>query len=132
MSRAMTPKASPGSYGRCAICATRQAGTAPRDAVERELAFFRMHRRRMRYRDLSDRGIAIGYGVVEAATEILVTQRMKRSGMRWRIHGGQAVLAVRALIKSGRFDRAWDALMREADTPANANNRTVKPPAAAS
>ncbi len=47
---------------------------------------------------------------------------MKRSGMRWRIHGGQAVLTVRALIKSGRFDRAWNALMGKADTPANDNN----------
>lgn len=97
---------------------------AARNAVERELAFFRKHRRRMRYRDLSDRRLAIGSGVVEAANKILVTQRMKRSGMRWRIHGGQAVLTVRALIKPGRFDRAWDALMGKADTPANDNIRT--------
>ena len=47
---------------------------------------------------------------------------MKRSGMRWRIPGGQAVLTIRALIKSGRFDRAWAGLMGEADTPANDNN----------
>ncbi len=33
-----------------------------RAAIERELAFFRKHRKRMRYRDLSDRGIAIGSG----------------------------------------------------------------------
>ena len=49
---------------------------------------------------------------------------MKRSGMRWRIHGGQAVLTVRALIKFGRFDRAWNALMVKADTTANDNKRT--------
>ena len=96
-----------------------------RAAIERELAFFRKNRKRMRYRDLSDRGVAIGSGVVEAANKILVTQRMKRSGMRWRIHGGQAVLTVRALIKSGRFDRAWAGLMvGDADTPANDNNCT--------
>ena len=109
---------------------------AARNAVARELAFFRKHRRRMRYRDLSDRRLAIGSGVVEAANKILVTQRikilvtqrMKRSGMRWRIHGGQAVLTVRALIKSGRFDRAWNALMGKADTPANDNIRTGNQP----
>ncbi len=44
--------------------------------------------------------------------------------MRWRIAGGQAVLTVRALIKSGRFDRAWAGLMSDADTPANDNNCT--------
>ena len=95
---------------------------AARAAIERELAFFRKHRKRMRYRDLSDRGIAVGSGVVEAANKTLVTQRMKRSGMRWRIAGGQAVLTVRALIKSGRFDRAWATLMGGVDTPANDNN----------
>ena len=74
--------------------------------------------RRMRYRDLSDRRLAIGSGVVEAANKILVTQRMKRSGMRWRIHGGQAVLdRPRPHRQSGRFDRAWNALMGKADTP---------------
>ncbi len=78
----------------------------------------------MRYRNLSDRRLAIGSGVVEAANKTLVTQRMKRSGMRWRIPGGQAVLTVRALIKSGRFARAWETLMANADTPANDNNRT--------
>ena len=94
---------------------------AARNAVERELAFYRKHRKRMRYRNLSDRGLAIGSGVVEAASKILLTQRMKRSGMRWRIHGGQAVLAVCALIKSGRFDRTWNSLMGKADTPENDN-----------
>ena len=94
-----------------------------RDAIERELSFFRKHRKRMRYRNLTDRGVAIGSGVVEAANKTLVTQRMKRSGMRWRIRGGQAVLTVRTLIKSGRFDRAWAGLMGDADTPANDNNR---------
>ncbi len=39
--------------------------------------------------------------------------------------GGQAVLTVRTLIKSGRFDRAWAGLMGDADTPANDNNRAL-------
>ena len=59
--------------------------------------------------------------VETVSRQILVTQRMKRSGMRWRIPGGQAVLTVRALIKSERFDRAWATLMGKADTPANDN-----------
>ena len=45
---------------------------AARNAVERELAFFRKHRRRMRYRDLSDRRLTIGSGVVEAANKTLM------------------------------------------------------------
>ena len=98
---------------------------AARAVIERELAFFRKHRKRMRYRDLSEQGFAIGSGVVEAACKTLVTQRLKRSGMRWCIHGGQAVLTVRALIKSQRFDRAWDALMHPSASPANDNSSTA-------
>ena len=72
--------------------------------IERELAlFFRKHRQRMLYHALKAEGVAIGSGVVEAANKTLVTQRMKRSGMRWRITGGQAVLTFRALIKSSRL-----------------------------
>ena len=82
------------------------AATPDRAEIERELAFFRKHRHRMRYHALKEEGIAIGSGVVEAANKTLVTQRMKRSSMRWRIAGGQAVLTFRALIKSGRFERA--------------------------
>ena len=89
--------------------------------IERELAFFRKHRQRMRYHALKAEGVAIGSGVVEAANKTLVTQRMKRSGMRWRIAGGQAVLTFRALIKSARFDRAWKAIIGATDTPANDN-----------
>lgn len=47
---------------------------------------------------------------------------MTRFSMRWRIQGGQAVLTVRAPIKSGRFDRAWASLMGDAGNPANDNN----------
>ena len=53
--------------------------------------------------------------MVEAANKTL---RMKRSGMRWRIASGQAVLTFRALIKSARFDRA---IIGATDTPANDN-----------
>ena len=95
--------------------------TSGKAEIERELAFFRKNRHRMRYRALKDRKMPIGSGVVEAANKTLVTQRMKRSGMRWRIAGGQAVLTFRALIKSGRFERAWDALVANLMAPANDN-----------
>ena len=46
----------------------RDAAAAPdRAETERELAFFRKHRHRMRYHALKEEGIAIGSGVVEAA-----------------------------------------------------------------
>lgn len=79
--------------------------------VRRELAFFRNNRRRMQYADAADAGYAIGSGSVESANKVLVTSRMKRSGQSWGRDGGQGVLTFRSLLKSGRFDRAWAALV---------------------
>lgn len=74
------------------------------------LGYFRRHRQRMRYASFARRKLPIGSGLVEAACKTLVTQRLKRSGMRWRTDGGQAILTLRALEQSGRFDRAWRLL----------------------
>jgi hypothetical protein len=74
------------------------------------LKYFRRHRYRMRYASLARRHLPIGSGIVEAACKTLVTQRLKRSGMRWRHAGGQAILTLRAADQSGRFDRAWHML----------------------
>jgi hypothetical protein len=35
---------------------------------------------------------------------------MKRSGMRWRHTGGQAILTLRVLHQSARFERGWKLL----------------------
>lgn len=82
-----------------------------RKVLLRELGYFRRNRHRMRYADAQAASVPIGSGVVEAANKTLVVVRMKRSGARWLVPGGQAVLTFRALAKSGRFDRAWDLLV---------------------
>jgi len=84
-----------------------------RRIIVRELAFFRRNRKRKRmsYAEMAERGLPIGSGIVEAACKTLVTQRLKCSGMRWREDGGQAVLTLRSLIQSDRFDRGWKLLL---------------------
>lgn len=81
-----------------------------RRTLTKTLKYFRRHRRRMQYARLARRKLPIGSGIVEAACKTLVTQRLKRSGMRWRNDGGQAILTLRALEQSGRFDKAWRML----------------------
>ena len=81
-----------------------------RQAIHKALAYFREHRHRMRYGVLRAQHLPIGSGVVEAACKTLVSQRLKRAGMRWRTAGGQAILTFRALCQSDRFDRAWQLL----------------------
>ena len=78
-----------------------------RTRIGEVLRYFRRNRHRMRYADTQARHRPIGSGVVEAACKTLVTQRLKRSGMRWRHAGGQAILTLRALVQSSRFDQAW-------------------------
>lgn len=82
-----------------------------RQALHKALAYFRAHRHRMRSRALRAHNLPMGSGVVEAACQTLVSQRLKRSGMRWRTAGGQAMLTFRALCQSERFARAWPLLV---------------------
>ena len=78
-----------------------------RKRIAEVLGYFRRHRARMDYASATQRGLPIGSGVIEATCKTLATQRMKRSGMRWRHAGGQAILTLRALVQSNRFDQAW-------------------------
>jgi hypothetical protein len=78
--------------------------------IATELNYFRKNRKRMNYASLKERNLPIGTGIVEAACKTLVTARMKRSGMRWRHIGGQAILTFRSLVQSDRFEHAWELL----------------------
>jgi len=79
--------------------------------IQAELTYFRRNRDRMEYAATAAANLPIGSGVVEAACKTLVTQRMKRSGMRWLPDGGQAILTLRSLVQSNRFDRGWALLV---------------------
>ena len=74
------------------------------------MIYFKNNRQRMWYAYALDKNLPIGSGPVEAACKTLVSQRLKRSGMHWTNKGGQAILSFRSLIKSARFDKAWNLL----------------------
>ncbi len=61
----------------------------------------------------------IGSGVTEAACKTVFTQRLKQSGMRWEIAGGQVVVDLRVLWLSGVWDEAHQAYLhaQEAELP---------------
>jgi hypothetical protein len=81
-----------------------------RSDIAREVAYFRRNKRRMRYSALRAAGLPVGSGPVEAACKTLASQRLKQSGMRWGMEGGQAILTMRAWSQSDRFDSAWALL----------------------
>ena len=88
-----------------------------RDQLSTKLEYFRSRTVLMNYAEFQRLGLPIGTGVTEAACKTLVTQRMKRSGMRWGNPGGQAVLTLRSLLQSGRWQSGWEQLSKSYVTP---------------
>lgn len=82
-----------------------------REQIGEQLTYFRNQRHRMQYAQYLREGLPIASGVVEAACKTLATQRMKQSGMSWGQTGGQAILTLRSLIQSNRWEQGW-ALLR--------------------
>ena len=56
----------------------------------------------MDYPSLRLDGLPIGSGAIESAADHVVQRRMKRAGMRWSDPGGDAILALRARLRSRR------------------------------
>ena len=83
-----------------------------RKRIRQVLGYLRRNRHRMGYAEAAQRGLPIGSGVMEAACKTLATERLKRSGMRWREAGGQAILTLRGWAQSDRFTAAWSLLSK--------------------
>jgi len=90
----------------------KKARGPKREKLLKELTYFRNQRHRMDYATYVGEHLPIASGVVEAACKTLVTQRLKQSGMRWSAKGGQAILTLRSLIQSHRWEHGW-TLLRE-------------------
>jgi hypothetical protein len=66
-------------------------------------------RKHMNYAALKAQGVPIGSGVTEAGCKVVVTQRLKCSGMKWKKPGAQVVLDLRVVWLSGVWEQAWKA-----------------------
>ena len=82
----------------------------------------------MNYRDVKQRGLPIGSGIIEEVNKTHVGERLKKSGMRWSIVGGQGILAIRSWVKSDRLDFIWGRVMVEFDyrIPVNDNHEPIQ------
>lgn len=88
-----------------------------KEALQTELTYFLNQRSRMDYATYLKQGLPIASGVIEATCKTLVTQRMKCSGMRWSMPGGQAILTLRSVIQSDRWQQAWSLIQAEFRKP---------------
>jgi hypothetical protein len=101
-----------------------QAQGSSRKTLASVLAYLSGMRYGMDYHDYTKRALPIGSGVVEAACKTLVSERLKQSGMRWTIRGGQAIVTLRSQMQSDRWENAWALLARSYTAtirPAGAN-----------
>lgn len=89
-----------------------QATGKDKKILQKELGYFRSMREGMRYQAFKEENMPIGSGLVEAACKTVVAERLKQSGMRWTLRGGQGILTLRSLVQSERFETGWRLLSR--------------------
>jgi hypothetical protein len=80
-----------------------------RECYRQQAQYVRNNVHRMDYPTYLARGWMIGSGPVEAACKLVVGQRLKGSGMRWREPGSDSVCHLRALFLSqpGQWEAFW-------------------------
>lgn len=78
-------------------------------AIDKTIHYFQTNAERMRYAQFRRQGLFVGSGVVEAGCKTIVGQRLKCSGMHWTVRGANAILALRCLELSNRWEDFWES-----------------------
>jgi hypothetical protein len=76
--------------------------------IERQIHYFQTNAERMRYAEFRRQGLFVGSGVIEAGCKTIVGLRLKQSGMKWTVRGANAIIALRCLALSGRWEQFWE------------------------
>ena len=95
----------------------RRLPAAQSKAYESAYRYLRKRGRFMDYHRYRRQGLPLGSGVTEAACKTVFTQRLKQSGMGWKIAGGQAIVDLRVLWLSGVWQQATQAYQEAQSLP---------------
>jgi hypothetical protein len=95
-----------------AILAALQVHAETNDEARKCIGYIQTNRSRMRYPLFRAMGLCTSTGVVEAGCGVAIGSRLKRSGMHWTVCGANAIMALRTLILSRRFQDFWDRRAR--------------------
>jgi hypothetical protein len=81
-----------------------------KDVLKKLINYYQTNKKRMKYKTFKEQGYLIGSGAMESAIRNVVQQRLKRSGQRWTITGGQQVLNLRTLFLSNLENMVIDKI----------------------
>ena len=81
------------------------------EAFEKAYRYLRRNGKWLAYWRYARLGLPLGSGVTEAGCKTVFTQRLKQSGMRWDVAGGQVVVTLRVVLLSGVWDNAVARLL---------------------
>jgi hypothetical protein len=90
---------------------TRQLTKRREAAFEAAYGYLRRNRRWLGYWRYQRVGLPLGSGVTEAGCKTVFTQRLKQSGMRWEVSGGQVVVTLRVILLSGVWATAVQRML---------------------
>lgn len=82
---------------------------AAKKAVHEATTYFQANSERLRYAQFRSQALFVGSGVIEAGCKTAIGFRLKQSGMRWTVRGANAIIALRCLELSGRWEEFWEA-----------------------
>jgi hypothetical protein len=77
--------------------------------AEVEIHYLEKNTESMRYAEFRAQGLFVGSGVVEAGCKTVIGQRLKQSGMEWSVRGANAIISLRCILTSGRFEDYWES-----------------------
>lgn len=103
------------------------AEPAAGEEIRKATGYFTGNAARMDYPGFLARRLPIGSGAVECACKTLVQARAKQAGMRWSRAGVQAVVSLRAVHRSGRWDRFWQSQPQRRRPPVFPRNGALVP-----
>jgi hypothetical protein len=75
--------------------------------------YLRKRTKYMHYAAYRRVGIPCGSGVTEAACKTIYTQRLKLSGMRWKMPGAQTILNLRVMLLSGVWSEGFQRVLKK-------------------
>lgn len=85
----------------------RGLAASVRAPIDRAANYFLKRKSMMRYHELLALGAPIASGVIEGTCRSLVNDRLDITGARWSVEGAEAVLRLRAILRSGDWNDYW-------------------------